>query len=51
MHSQEILSIAHSVFEFFCITLYTDYYTDLHKNFKVAYPYGTGLGYQIWTFL
>ena len=39
-----------TVLEFFCVPLYTDYLSDLHRKFQIASSYDTDLKYQICTF-
>ena len=47
----KILSIGRNVFELFCVTLYTDYLSDLYKKkLQVASTYDTNVEYQIWSF-
>ena len=48
MYSQEIPPIDHNVFELFCVSLYTDYESDLYKKFQVASPYYVNSVYQVW---
>ena len=36
-----------NVFDFFRLSLYRDYWTNLHKNFQVAPPYNEYLEYQM----
>ena len=45
-----IPSIDHNVLEFFCVPLYADYSSDLHKKFQVASVYDTNIEYQILCF-
>ena len=40
----------HDVTEFFCVSLYTDYLSDFHKMFQVAFACDTHLENQIWSF-
>ena len=39
MHKKGILSIGHKVFEFFCMPVYTDGLSDLHKKFQTVSIY------------
>ena len=41
IHKQEIPTIGHNVFEFFCVCLYTEFLSDLYKKFQVASTYDT----------
>ena len=47
MCEQEIPSIDRGVFEFFCVPLYTHYFSDLYKKFQVAFSYDTQVEHQI----
>ena len=38
----------HNVFEFFCVSLCTDYLSDLHTKFQISYTYDANIQYQIW---
>ncbi len=49
MYSQEIPPIDRNVFELFCVSLYTDYESDLYKKFQVASPYHVHSEYQVWS--
>ena len=48
IHQQEIPSTNRIVLEFFCMFLYTDYLSNLHKKFRIAFTYDTNVNYQIW---
>ena len=50
MHQQEIPSISRITLVLFCVPLYTNYFSDLHKQFRVASIYNTNVEYQIWGF-
>ena len=50
MRSQEISSIGRTLLEFFCVPLYTDYFSNLSKAFQVAFTQATNVEYQIWSF-
>ena len=41
IHYREISSIGLSVLEFFCVPLYTEFLSDLYKNFQVASVHDT----------
>ena len=47
MNYQEIPSIARNVLELFCVPLYREVLSDLHKKFQVAPTYDTKVNYQI----
>ena len=50
MHQQEITSIAYNILEFFYVTLYTDYFSDLNKKFQVTFTYDKKPEYKILNF-
>ena len=50
MHLQETLATGLNVLEFFCVTLYTDYLSNLHKNFQTSSACNTNIECQIWSF-
>ena len=50
MHQEKIPSIGYNVLELFCVLLYTDYVSDLHKKFQVVSKYDRSTEYEIWIF-
>ena len=44
---KEIPSIGRNVLEFFCVSLYTEFLSDLYKKFQVASVHDTNVEYQI----
>ena len=49
MDSQEISALDRNVFELLCVSLYTDYESDLYKKFQVASPQHVHSEYQVWS--
>ena len=49
MRRQEILFIGRNILEFFCVPLYTNYWSNLYKKFQVASTHDTNVEYQIWS--
>ena len=47
MLQQEIMFIDRNVLEFFCVPLYTEFLSDLHKKFQVASVHDTNVECQI----
>ena len=43
----EIPPIGRNVLEFFCVPLYTDFFSDLYKKFQEASTYDTNVEYQL----
>ena len=47
MHYHEILSISLNVLEFFCVPLYTEFFSDLHEKFQISSVYDTDVEHEI----
>ena len=47
---QEIPPIGRNACDFFCVLLYPDYLSDLHKMFQAISTYDTDVEYRIWNF-
>ena len=47
IHQQESLFTGWNVLEVFCVPLYTDYMSDLHKKLKVLFTCGKNVEYEI----
>ena len=50
MRKKEIRFIGLNFFELFCVPLYADYFSDLHKKLQIASTYDINVEYQFWSF-
>ena len=47
IHKHAIPSIGLNILEFFCVPLYTEFFSDLYKKFQVASVHDTNVEYRI----
>ena len=50
IYQNKISSMGLNVLEFFCVSLYTEFLSDLYIKFQVASIHDTNVEYQIWCF-
>ena len=50
LHEQVILTLGRNVFELFFVFLYTDYFSDIHKQSQKAFAHDAYVENNIWSY-